>query len=178
MIKQLCIWMVLLATVSCGNDFEKIKIMSEPNSLPVEKGKNIDITYTDMGQLTARITAPEILRFSNEIKNYTEMPAGIKVVFYNAQQQPESSLRAGYAIRYDREKRMLARDNVVLVNQKGDTLRTEELNWDEASQKIHSDKFIRITTQDEIIMGTGFESNPEFTQYRINQISGTISLKE
>lgn len=178
MINRLGILVLLLAAVACGNDFEKIKILSEPNSLPVERGKNIDIMYTNMGVMKARITAPEILRFNNDVKNYTEMPAGITVVFYDNQQRPESSLRAGYAIRYDREKRMVARDNVVLVNQQGDTLRTEELNWDEASQKIHSDKFIRITTQDEIIMGTGFESNPEFTRYRINQISGTISLKQ
>jgi hypothetical protein len=67
---------------------------------------------------------------------------------------------------------------VVLTNVNGDTLKTELLNWDEYAQRIYTDQFVRISTKDEIIMGTGFESNPEFTKYKISQISGTISLKE
>jgi hypothetical protein len=73
---------------------------------------------------------------------------------------------------------MIARNDVILVNSKGDTLNTEELIWEEAKQTIHSDKYVRITTKDEIIMGEGFESNTEFTKYKIFSIRGTISLKQ
>jgi hypothetical protein len=64
------------------------------------------------------------------------------------------------------------------VNNKGDTLRTELLTWDESTQKIYTDKFIRITTPEQIILGDGLESNTEFTEYKIFKIRGTISLKK
>lgn len=168
---------IFLLFLSCSSDIEKINLMTEPNNLPLETGKQIEIIYTDSGMLRARITAPLLERYANETKNQTEMPKGIKVQFYDRNKNVESMLEAGSAIRYEKERKMVAKSNVVLINIKGDTLRTELLNWDEVNQKIHSNQFVRITTPDEIIMGTGFESNPEFTQYKIHQISGTISLR-
>ena len=38
--------------------------------------------------------------------------------------------------------------------------------------------FVKITTEDEIIMGEGFESNQSFTKFKIKKIKGTISLDE
>ena len=38
-------------------------------------------------------------------------------------------------------------------------------------------RFVKITTADEIIFGDGFESNQDFTKYKIFKIRGTISLK-
>jgi LPS export ABC transporter protein LptC len=72
---------------------------------------------------------------------------------------------------------MEARNNVVVTNSKGETLNTEQLMWDERSEKLYSDVFVKITTPDQIIFGEGFESNQNFTQYRINKIKGTIKVK-
>jgi LPS export ABC transporter protein LptC len=153
-------------------------MLSEPSTLPIELGKNVTILYTDSGFTKAKVYAPQIARYANEFKNQTEMPEGIKIEFFNKARVVESMLTANYAIRLDRDKKMTAKSNVVLINVKGDTLRTEELHWDEMLQLIYSDKFVKITTADEIIMGTGFESNAEFTRYKIKQISGTMSLKQ
>ena len=46
---------------------------------------------------------------------------------------------------------MEARKNVVVVNEKGETLNTEHLIWDERSEKLKSDEFVKITRKDEII---------------------------
>jgi hypothetical protein len=73
---------------------------------------------------------------------------------------------------------MVAKNDVILVNVKGDTLRTEELFWDETEQKIYSNQSVRITTPDELILGKGFESNLDFTRYKIHQISGVMSLNK
>jgi LPS export ABC transporter protein LptC len=178
MINSLRLSILLLIFCACGKDIEKVKMLSEPSTLPIELGKNVSILYTDSGYTKAKVYAPEIARYANEFKNQTEMRKGIKIEFYNRAKQVESMLTANYAVRLDRDKKMTAKNNVVLVNVKGDTLRTEELHWDESAQLIYSDKFVKITTPDEVIMGTGFESNAEFTRYKINQISGTMSLKQ
>jgi hypothetical protein len=54
----------------------------------------------------------------------------------------------------------------------------EHLIWDRAENKIYSNEFVKITTDDEIIMGEGFESNEQFTKYRILKPKGTITKED
>ncbi len=168
---------LLFVFASCNDEIEKVRIVTEKNTMPIETGQNVQINFTDSGITKARMFAPLLERYSNEEKNYTEMRKGITAYFFNKNRKIDSYLKAKYAIRYDREKRMVAKNDVVLVNNKGDTLNTELLNWDESTQRISSDQFVRITTPEQIIMGEGFESNTEFTRYRIFKIKGTISVK-
>ena len=91
--------------------------------------------------------------------------------------QIQSRLTADYAIRFEKQGKMEAKGNVVLVNELGETLNTEHLFWNENTGKIYSYEFVKITTADEIIMGDGFESNQNFTQFKIHKIKGTINLE-
>ena len=72
---------------------------------------------------------------------------------------------------------MEARKNVEVINEKGDKLNTEHLTYDMADGKLRSDEFVKITTADEIIYGTGLEANEDFSRYRIFNIKGIINLK-
>ena len=89
-----------------------------------------------------------------------------------------SKLDARYAIHYEQERRWIAKNDVVVVNQKGERLNTEKLMWDENSGKLRSDEFVKITTRGEIIMGTGFEANQDFSKYKIFNIKGTIPINK
>lgn len=177
MIRVLILCLLAAFFTSCTSESDKVKVLADRSNLPLETGKNILITYTDSGYNKAKVFAPYLERFSNEERNESVMKKGITAYFYNKENKVDSYLKSKYAIRYEREKKMIARNDVVMVNNKGDTLNTEELIWDETSQKIYSDKYIRITTKDEIIMGDGFESNTAFTKYKIYSIRGIISLK-
>jgi hypothetical protein len=72
----------------------------------------------------------------------------------------------------------VAKNDVVLVNAGGDTLRTEVLNWDEMGQKLYSDQYVRIATPKYSLSGKGFESNPEFTKYKFGQSSGDLEMNQ
>jgi LPS export ABC transporter protein LptC len=167
-----------LILVGCSeSNTDKVKRVSPERILPIETGKDVLINYTDSGLTKARVKAPLLERYATEDKNYTEMRYGISVDFLNKNGTVESFLKAKYAIRYDREKRMIARNDVVVLNIAGDTLRTEELIWEEATQRVYSDKFVRITTKSEIIMGDGFESDITFKNPKIHKIRGIVNLK-
>jgi LPS export ABC transporter protein LptC len=173
-----CILLLNFILVGCGgSNPNKDKRVSPDRVLPIETGKDVLINYTDNGLTKARVKAPLLERYATEDKNYTEMRNGISVDFLNKNGTVESFLKAKYAIRYDREKRMVARNDVVVLNIAGDTLRTEELIWEEATQRVHSDKFVRITTKTEIIMGDGFESDITFKNPKIYKIRGIVNLK-
>lgn len=163
---------------SCGGqDVDRVKVMTDRRNLPLETGKNMVMNYTDSGFVKARIFAPLMERYANEERNELVMSQGITAYFLNRNKKVESYLKAKHAVRNERTRKTVASNDVILVNNKGDTLRTELLNWDELTQKIYTDQFIRITTPNEIIMGDGLESNTEFTEYKIFKIRGTISLK-
>ncbi len=177
MIKRCGFLLGCFLLASCGGeDVERVKVMVERHDLPVETGKNIIINYTDSGYVKSKVFAPVLQRYASVDKYETVMPAGITAYFLDKTEKVESFLKSKYAVRYDKERRMVAKNDVILVNIKGDTLRTELLNWDEQTQRIHTDQFIRITTPTQIIMGDGLESNTEFTQYKIFKIRGTINL--
>jgi len=163
----------------CKEDIGKINVLIQNKSdLPVEIGENVLIEYTDSGFVRAKVYAPEMKRYAGDDKNETVMGKGMTVYFLGRDKKVESFLKSKYAVRYDRDRKMMAKDDVVLVNVKGDTLRTELLNWDENKQLIYTNQFVRITTPEEIITGTGFESNAEFTRYKISKISGTFDLSK
>lgn len=118
-----------------------------------------------------------LVRFDTE-KPYTELPSGVHVEFYDEAMKVNSTLDAKYALRKDQESIMEAKNDVVVVNAKGEKLNTEHLTWNERTAKIYSDKFVKITTPDKIIFGNGFEANQDFTSYKIFNIKGTITINK
>jgi LPS export ABC transporter protein LptC len=84
---------------------------------------------------------------------------------------------AKYAISYNKKEQMIARNDVQLWNAEGKRLNTEELIWDQKTWRIHSEKFSKITSPTEVIYGDGFESDQDFSKYRIVNISGIVSVK-
>lgn len=166
---------LILFMVSCENDLDKVKLYGKGEKAPTETAKNIKILYSDSAKVQVEVTAPVLDRYETE-NPYIEMPNGLQAIFYDRQLNVKSKLNADYGIRSEREQKMEARKNVVVVNQNGDRLNTEHLIWDEKKQKLLSDEFVKITTKDQIIYGDGFEANEDFTKYKIFKTRGTIPI--
>lgn len=172
-----CIFIFVCVTtlISCENDLDKVKLYSKGQKIPQESARNIKILYSDSARIQVELTAPIMNRYESD-NSYIEMPKGFHTIFYDDRLEVKSRMDADYGIRYEREQKMEARKNVSVINQKGERLNTEHLVWDERSEKLTSDEFVKITTKDEIIFGNGFEANQDFTKYKIFNIKGTISI--
>jgi LPS export ABC transporter protein LptC len=162
---------------SCENDIEKVNLITEKNNAPVESGKDMEILYSDSGKVKVKITTPELHRYQLP-RPRTELPLGVQVDFFDNDLHVTSTLTSKYALRNDDDRTMIAKKDVVIVNEKGEKLMTEYLVWDEKAGKIFSNEFVKIITKDEIIFGNGFESNQDFTRYKIFDIKGTINLRK
>jgi len=166
---------VILA--SCENDMAKVKLLTSSGVVPTESSSNIKILYSDSAKLQTEITAPEMNHFETE-NPYIEMPLGLKALVYENDGTVKSRITADYGINYEREQKMEVKKNVVVVNEKGEQLNTEHLVWDQKAAKLRSDEFVKITTKDQIIFGTGLEANEDFSVYRIYNIKGTLSINK
>lgn len=178
-----CSWLVFaccvlfsLLLVSCKNDMAEARLIVERANVNIEKGKGVEINYSDQGIVRIKAIAPTATRFNKE-RPYFEFSDGIKILFYNAQHNVESTVTAKYATAYENSHSMTARDSVVVINDKGEVLNTDELIWDEEKKIIYSNSFVKIRTPDEIIYGNGMTANENFTGYVIKNITGTIKVK-
>lgn len=162
---------------SCENDIKVINTIGNKDFLPIESAKDVETIYSDSGRVVMLLKAPQLDRYAGE-KNYVEMPKGVSLFFYDSLMNVKSHLTANYAISYEKEKIMEARNNVVVVNEKKEQLNTEHLVWDEKKGLIYSDKFVKINTGKEILMGEGLESDERFDRWKIKHPKGSITIKE
>jgi LPS export ABC transporter protein LptC len=161
----------------CKNSIEDIASFTEMDDLPIETRKGVKMYYSQNGEVAALLTAPLMERFANE-EEYTIMNQGIYVETYDSAMNVTSSIKADYGKNLPKSGIMEAKGNVEVVNEKGEVLNTEELFWDSKDGTIYTEKYVKITTKDEIIEGDGLVSNQDFSEYRIKKIRGIISLED
>lgn len=161
----------------CENDIKDIESVTKNKIRPLKTGKNVALLYSEKAIVKIKITAPKMEEYEGE-NHYIEMTEGIHVVFFDSLKNASTTLTANYAIHKVSLNRMEVKNDVVVVNEKGEKLNTEHLIWLQDSSKIYSEEFVKITTQDEIIMGEGFEANEDFTKWKIHKPRGTILLKD
>ena len=70
---------------------------------------------------------------------------------------------------------MFLRDSVVVINlAKGDTLKTDELWWDQNTQEFYTDKPVEIHQPDKTVYGKGLRAAQDFSWYDIFNITGVV----
>lgn len=170
------LWLLLPA---CENKRKDIMALSAKEVRPSQSGRGITMLYSDSTLLKIKLKAPVMTKFDKGVKEpITVLPKGVDVVFYDNNGKPSTTLRANYGVMFDLSRRMEVRYNVEVVNINGEKLNTEHLVWDEQKKKITSDVFVKITTAREIIMGKGLESNQDFTQYQIKEVTGNFRIDD
>lgn len=160
--------------VSCANDIEKVKIYSVTEIVPSLTAKGYEMLYSDSTVIRFKLQTPVLLRHDNEKEPYTEFPSGVNIIKYDANMNVISSISALYAKNFDSDDRWEVKNNVVAINLKGDTLKTEYLVWDQKKGKIFSDQFVKIIQKDQIYTGVGFESDQDFSSYKIKNLKGQM----
>lgn len=158
--------------VSCENDIEKIKQFSNSEDLPDVTAEGYEVLSYDSTVMRTKLQTPQMIIHSNEKEPYTEFPQGVVLNQYDSKMNVTSAITALYAKYFQTEDRWEAKNNVVAVNQKGDTLKTEYLVWDQKKGKIYSDQFVKIIGMDgQVTTGTSFESNQDFSDYVLKNLT-------
>ena len=171
----------VLSVFSCSS-----KVESEiPSGLlnnkktPSIEATDFETFYTDSGVVRYFLKTPKLLIFDQEKEPYKEFPEGFHLQQFDENKKPVSELSANYGKNFEREQKWLATGNVVMVNNKGDTLRTEELVYLINEDRIYSEKFVSIKKGDQSIIGTGgFESDTQMKKWAFKKTKGQIYVDE
>ena len=171
--------LLIIMFVSCKNDIAKIKSVTNETVSPNQTGENVEIIYSEDAIIKAKLNTPIVKHFEKEKdKGYSEFSQGVQVLFYDSVMTVDSKLTAKYALNYEADQKMEAKNDVVVVNKKGEVLNTEHLIWDQKAEKIYSDVPVKVTTKDQILFGKRFESDQYFNKWQILEPTGSIQLKD
>lgn len=165
-----------LLMASCKNEISKIKEVIRTEEPPALVAEGFEMLISDSSVIRSKLQTPMLIRHNgeNDKNSFIEFPQGVKIEEYDAQMRVVSHITAQYAKNFPSENRWEAKNNVIAVNAKGDTLKTEYLVWDMQKKKIYSDQFVKIIQKDQVYTGVGFESNPDFSSYHIKNLKGNL----
>jgi len=166
---------------SCSNDMKNVIQVSELEKLPLLSGDSICFVQKEYGKIVLSITTPKILKRKAEgsdQEDIMEFPDGVVVVQYSSYPDTLSMISTNYAINYESQNVWEARGNVVAKNvQKQECLQTEFLIWDQKKGTISSNKKVQVTSPDDIIIGEGFVSDDQFTDWQVQKVTGVITFE-
>lgn len=172
--------MIFLITMlfACKNDLKTYNNLVSADSIPDIMARDLEFIESDSGLIRAKLNCPLMLRYEGG-KPYSEFPEGLTAVFYGKDEQIQTTLRADYGIRYEKERKLVVRGNVIVVNlSKHEELYTEELIWDQRKALIFSDVAIKIISKNDIMYGSGLTSDEQFDEYEIINPHGKVEIEE
>jgi LPS export ABC transporter protein LptC len=161
-----------LILASCEEKFIPPQTEITADELPSHESWNSTVVFSDSGNVKAVMNAGHIQVYAQ--KQYTLIDSNATVEFYRNGEHV-STLTGKRGKVDDVTKNIEMFDSVKVVNKEGSTLTTEQLFWDNKTQRVSSDKFVRIITPSETIEGTGFESDQSLKNYTIYKVSGLFS---
>jgi LPS export ABC transporter protein LptC len=155
----------------------------ENKAIPTIVAENFETSTTDSGIVNIHLKAQQVLVFPKRnnppSEGYYEFPKGFHMQRYNQNQKIESEMYANYGKYYAEQEKVYASGNVVMINSKGDTLKTEELNYDRKKDLIYTDRFVSIRKGGDDIQGTGgFRSDSQMTHWAFMKTQGHVYVED
>lgn len=170
---------VLCVVSACsGQDKQFAEAITERDSLPVLETRGVSTLISDSGVVRYRITAPLWQVFDRKNPSHWAFEEGVYLETFDESFQTQASIQADTAYYFDGQRLWELDGNVEIKNLKGEQFNTQQMFWNQNTQRVYSDKFIRIRQTDRIITGHGFESNQQMTVYRIFRPEGVFYVDD
>lgn len=143
---------------------------------PLQEAEQVELLYTENELLKVKMRTPLLYEFKNGDR---EFPKGVNLEFYDVAGKLASTMRSDHAYYFKKDDKWRARGKVEVVNlEKNEQLNTEELFWVPVKETIHTDKFVTIRMQKEVIYGEGLNAKQDMSSYEITDPHGSFSVDD
>ena len=170
---------MLFLCIACGGNQKpevSNEIVDNRGETPRLRVNEITTLISDSGITRYRITAPKWLVFDKAAEPYWDFPEGLHLESFDEQFHIEAEVDCRRARYYEQRKLWQLDDSVRAMNFQGNRFATQQLFWDQNTERIYSDSTIIIHQSDKQIIGEGFESNQSMTRYTIRKTRGIIPI--
>lgn len=170
------IFCLVLLLAACKNDLDQLAAIQVDAEAPDRVTQQVEYLYSDSGVVRNRLHAGRVSEYLTKGTEHTDLDQGIELVFLEPDGSRGSVLTARQGSILPKDERMVVEDSVVFVNKRGERLETERLVWDQDSDRIWTDRPVRILRGRDIIHGEGLDANEDFSRYRIRRITGQVFI--
>ena len=162
---------------ACENDEKMIEDWSK-KKIMVEEGKYIESYLSQESKVKAKLTAPLMLRYEADTI-YVEFPKTLHVDFYDDSTKIETWLDSKHGKYFENLNKVYLWDSVVVINMKGDTLKSSDLWWDQNAKLFYTEKYAEYRTKDkQIYPGKGLEATQDFQRITFKQPTGIVNVPD
>lgn len=166
---------IISMSTSCTTSKDDLKKMKTYDG-PLIELRDIETIYSDSAIVRIKLWASLEYEFQNGDRTF---PEGLDLIFYTEYGKASSTLRANYGKFIKNTGIYNVTGNVIIKNKlENEQLNCEELNWNPEKEIIFTDKFVRIETSKEILMGEGLEAAQDFSKYKILKPTGVFTISE
>lgn len=148
----------------------------KPYEGPILVMNDVNLYFSDSAILKLNLRAPVQEEYVDGNRIF---PKGMEMDFYDKKGRINSKLTAKYGT-YDKKTNIYkAKGNVVISGvSEVKSMKTEELEWNPSTKRVHTNKFVKIRTQNEILTGNGLDAAQDFSTYKILNPTGVFSVNQ
>lgn len=175
---------------ACKDDYERVGEEAIKPVFPQGVAHNFTLTYTETknemntedeegSKVIAILTSPLTEDFDNQPFKYRTFPEGLKVDFFDDQNQ-KSVITADYGIVYSQTNLIDLQGNVVIESHDGKKLETPQLFFDRSNNWIFTEATFTYTNPEDgtIMDGEGMDFNRDFSFFKAHKTYGLMTIKE
>ncbi|MBX2846307.1 MAG: LPS export ABC transporter periplasmic protein LptC [Saprospiraceae bacterium] len=165
---------------------DRAKADVQNQQMPDQTADSVHIIHSEEGIIKLQIRAPKLVSRDTREEQFQEFPDGVIIEFYNKDGDKTADLFGDYGKDSPGLKKRVVQGNVVIINDKNDTIRTDELIMLDKQgptyrDTIHNDgKYVSIKRQDgTFIQGYGLVADNNFQNVVVNNVfESTVSFEE
>lgn len=165
--------------LSCGKKDKQFgAAVTNRDSIAVMTTCGVDMYVSENGIIRYHVIAEEWKYFDKLYPQLNSMEKGVLLEILDSVLEVESTLVADTAYYIKDADLWHLKHNVHAENVNNEEFDTQELYVDNHSERMYSDSIIHIKQEKQILVGHGFESNVNLTDYTIRQTEGVFPITE
>lgn len=170
----------LLVFASCSHGHKQYTdAITNRDSIPGLTTYDIETLISDSGVVRYRILADRWDVYDQLNPSKWAFEEGVYLEKFSDSLTINATVKADTAYYYDQTKLWELYGRVHIENLEGEIFDTDTLFWNQDTERVWSDAFIRIEKANgTVITGYGFTSNQQFTDYRIRRTQGIFPIEE
>ena len=166
-------------SVACNSQPE-VDLTKKKTNFPDRTIINAHIYYKDSGRIVLDLRSPIIEEYSMIDTPYMKFPKGLELDFYNKESDTPGYLKANWATASEMRGWYEGRGDVIVINEKGDTLKTQKLFWNKKTKRIFTQDTVYMIskTGDSLQANNGLEATDDLKEYTLFNNQGTKYYEE
>lgn len=157
---------------------KKTTVEESLDAVKTEESKDLTIVMSENGRKSYLFKTPLLEGYTLGRDPYREFRKGISITTYQDDSLTTVSavLVANYAIYYENRKLWEAKGDVVVTKHDGTQLYTQQLFWNSMTKKIYSNVDTKLVSNNDEVVGEGFESDEEMNEPRFRRWKGKMEV--